>query len=310
VDAGTDALCASVERPLAAAPDILIVLDASGTMNNDAADQMCTGGCGANSKWALTTAGINQVVATTQGKVSWGLKISPDQGGCGVLQTVSVAPATGNFSAIQAALAGRTDSSGGAYPMSNSAPIRGAVNAAAANLSSLADGAAKSILLLEDGLPTCLPGASTGDDSTAAIKAVSDAHTAGIGTYVVGIGSLPAADATLSQMATAGGYARAGSPGYYPVSSTVQVIDTLNQIVKLAQLCHFSLGVPPAGGSFDAIEIFSSGTPIPRDLSHTLGWDYSDPTHHSIDLHGLTCDAALNGTITGFSVVFDCPPAG
>lgn len=40
-------------------PDILIVEDRSGSMNDDQTDAPCTGGCGARSKWALVTAVIN-----------------------------------------------------------------------------------------------------------------------------------------------------------------------------------------------------------------------------------------------------------
>ena len=59
--------CGSVDRPSAKLPpDILIVLDASGSMNEDSANASCTGGCGANSKWALLTPALNQVVMQTE----------------------------------------------------------------------------------------------------------------------------------------------------------------------------------------------------------------------------------------------------
>src|SRR5262245_24148749 len=48
--------CGAVPYPIQAiAPDILILLDASGSMNNDTADNACSAGCGATSRWALTT---------------------------------------------------------------------------------------------------------------------------------------------------------------------------------------------------------------------------------------------------------------
>src|SRR5262245_54403242 len=59
-------------------PDILIVLDASGSMNEDSNNMSCTNGCGANSKWALLTPALNQVVMDTQTDVNWGLKLFAD----------------------------------------------------------------------------------------------------------------------------------------------------------------------------------------------------------------------------------------
>ena len=62
-------------------PDILIVLDASGSMNEDATNTSCGNrGCGATSKWALMMPAINQVVTDTQTEVNWGLKFFADSG--------------------------------------------------------------------------------------------------------------------------------------------------------------------------------------------------------------------------------------
>ena len=83
-------------------------------MNNDVNDLACTGGCGAISKWALTTPAIIQTVSTTEGDVNWGLKFFADQGGtCGVTSTVAVPIAPNNAAAIATAIMGRTAANGG-----------------------------------------------------------------------------------------------------------------------------------------------------------------------------------------------------
>ena len=41
-------------------PDILIVMDRSSSMNDDSNEMVCTGGCGASSKWALASAAIDR----------------------------------------------------------------------------------------------------------------------------------------------------------------------------------------------------------------------------------------------------------
>src|SRR5262245_38020721 len=60
------------------APDILILLDRSGSMNDNIMNQMCMGdggfgapaGCGAQSKWALMIPAITQVVGETDTEVN------------------------------------------------------------------------------------------------------------------------------------------------------------------------------------------------------------------------------------------------
>ena len=82
--------CGSFDRPAnLLPPDILVLLDASGSMNEDLANQSCTGGCGANSKWSQMTAALTQVVAQTDATVNWGLKMFADSGTCGVSNNVS-----------------------------------------------------------------------------------------------------------------------------------------------------------------------------------------------------------------------------
>ena len=59
-------MCGETSRPTTKLPpNILIVLDASGSMNQDANNATCgtgmTTGCGANSKWALLTPALSHV---------------------------------------------------------------------------------------------------------------------------------------------------------------------------------------------------------------------------------------------------------
>src|SRR6185503_14259676 len=48
-----DANCGVIQQtPTRVQPDVLIVLDASGSMNDDINNAQCSNGCGATSKWA------------------------------------------------------------------------------------------------------------------------------------------------------------------------------------------------------------------------------------------------------------------
>ena len=105
------------------------------------------------------------------------------------------------------------------------------------------------ILLATDGLPNCAPGTSdtAADDSAGAVMAVADAAAMGIPTFVVGVatGGMGTADTTLSNMANAGGYPRAGSPTYYNVSSTAEFVAVLQTLVGMAASCTFTVPDPP-----------------------------------------------------------------
>ena len=93
-----------VQQPLAKLPpDILIILDASGSMNNDISDTSCgNNGCGATSKWALMTPAINMVVSQTETTVNWGLKFFADTDNtCGVGNTVPVGVGANNANAVR-----------------------------------------------------------------------------------------------------------------------------------------------------------------------------------------------------------------
>ena len=108
--AASDVACVPTEQMVMGShPDILVVLDASGSMDNDIEEANCDYGCGLKSKWALTTAAVKQVVSATGTSVSWGLKFFADQDQmCTVSPGVSVPVSLGNASAISTAIAGRT----------------------------------------------------------------------------------------------------------------------------------------------------------------------------------------------------------
>src|SRR5215468_3123607 len=63
--AGDGQACARLDFAAdAVRTDVLILLDASSSMNSDTSDMMCDGGCGAGSKWAQAVAAVNAIVAS------------------------------------------------------------------------------------------------------------------------------------------------------------------------------------------------------------------------------------------------------
>src|SRR5262245_14302102 len=291
-------------------PDILILLDASGSMNNDTADNACANGCGATSKWAQATPAIAAVVAETQDSIRWGLKFFADTDAtCGVGNGVAVPVAIGNAGAIQNALLGRTSANGG-VTNGGRTPTRLAENAGAAYLSGLTDPSPKFLLLVTDGLPNCMPGNadSAADDSPGTVAAVTAAATAGIPTMVIGVStSGTPTDATLTDVAIAGGYPRVGSPSYYPASSAAELTAALRALIDMTPACVFALPPPPNGNlSYGGIGVVVGGAEIPHDTSHAYGWDYTSTGQTAIEIYGQICDDIKSGAVTSVQIVFRC----
>jgi len=197
-------------------------------MNEMIDGSTCPGnGCGENSKWGLVTSAIEQVLPLDDTAVRWGLKLfaSSTSNTCLVTSGVEVAPALSTGATIATRIAATAPGS--------STPTTAAVTAAGTYLASLSDGAPKFIVLVTDGVPTCgtaacdlMPNVANQCDDANAIAAVKSVHdTLGIPTFVVGIGIAPigGGEATLSAMATNGGYPRAASPVYYPANTTADI---------------------------------------------------------------------------------------
>ena len=308
---GGNMQCGSYDRPSSKLPpDILIVLDASGSMNEDAMNASCTGGCGANSKWALLTPALNQVVMQTETEVNWGLKLFADTNNtCGVSPNMVAVPiAPNSAAAIAAATAARTDANGNVTNGSRT-PTRSAEDAAVTYLRANTDPNPKFILMATDGQPNCPASGNTqNDDTPGEVAAVTAARTAGFPTFVVGL-SAPAgaANDALNMMADAGGYPRAADPRYYPVTSAAEFIAVLQTLVGVATTCTFSIPPPPTNDgttSREDISVTSNTGMIP--MNATDGWTYSDASHTSITLNGAACAAVEAGTITNVTIVFNC----
>jgi len=290
--------------------DVLIVLDASAAMNDDAADMPCSGGCGASSKWTQTVAAIERLVGETEMTVNWGLKLFPDSGtACAVGGSVTVPVGPAHAAAIVAAIRERTSPNGGVIA-GGSAPIREAANSAAAYLAGLTDAARKVILLATAGAPTCLPGESDPavGDADGSAQAITNARNSGLPTTVLGIAAAgEPAESTLNKLAIAGGQSRAGLPYYTPIANVAELTSGLNTLLGISPACVLAL--PPTGdGSPRLIEIgvLIDGVPIARDRSHMNGWDYVDATETSVEVYGPACETLGAGPSHTATIIFHC----
>jgi len=298
-----DMNCAAVNQgAMPLPPDILIIQDRSGSMDWSA-DASCMRNCGANSRWSQVTAALNQVVTTTDTTVNWGLKFfGSSTSSCNVTATPEVAIGPMDGAAIMTAI-GRTTTG-------SPTPTRLGVNAGAAYMATLTDNNPKYLLLATDGLPTCDPNQPTmmnADDSAGAEQAVTDAFNMGLPTFVIGIGDTMGT-ATLNQMAMNGGMPQAGAAtSFYQVTDTASLVTALQTILGKVASCQFNIGAAPNNmTSVDFIDVFGDGAPIPRDMTHTDGWDYTNDAHTAIQVYGPRCDMVTAGTIMNVTVTFRC----
>ena len=299
-------------------PEILILLDRSGSMNEDIKGGTCNDGgigvganCGATSKWALMVLAINQVVMETEADVNWGLKFFPDNttNSCNVSTTAAVPVGAGNAGAIASAIMASTSANAGVMTGYNNTPTRSGMVGATTYLQSVTTTNPKFILLATDGVPTCSALGVGGMDDAASEAAVAAANTAGFKTFVVGIATGGSADLTLSTLANAGGLPRQGTPSYYPVSTAADLAAAVRTFIGAANTCTFQVGPAPTDdGTTDVnrIVVYGDGVEIKIDTTHTNGYDYTDSTHQSIEVHGPQCDQIKTGAIKKVSVNFIC----
>jgi hypothetical protein len=294
-------------------PDILIIQDKSGSMDEDESGTSCRNGCGATSKWTHLTTALSAVVQATDMTVNWGLKYFSDTSPCSSSGAPAVGIAPLNGAKVVSSIMGTR-------PGGNT-PTRDAITSGAAYLATLTDTNPKFLLLATDGLPNCPVGCAgmaspmgmctTTDnptEDTAVEAAIMMAAMQGYQTFVIGIGNLATAQNTLNQFAINGGQAQTGAAtSYYAATDEASLEAALAKIVGVVASCTIPLTGVPANLTNVAVSVDdASGNPtkVPEDA--TNGWTYTDPTNTAIQLHGSYCDSVKGGTYTNVKFVYSC----
>jgi hypothetical protein len=192
---------------------------------------------------------------------------------------------------------------------------------AARYLTSLPNDKQKYILLATDGQPTCgggnpLTGGGDPDDEDlpSGPAAVAEVAAMGIKVPVVGIAfsdtwdptDLDDNEVTLNEMAKAGGMPRPMDPAYYAANSAPELAAAFAQITGILISCTFDLGgrVPPSPND---VAVKVDGVKVPRDATHTEGWDY-DSGMANVVLHGQACEQLKGaGASSNVQIIFGCP---
>jgi hypothetical protein len=281
-------------------PDLLLVFDRSGSMAADpATGRNCTPTATCPSKWNQATAAVNMAVASSQTTVRWGLKLFSTNGNnCTVNPGVQVDIGLNTAPMIATVL--------GAAGPNGSTPTTMAMTLAGDYLASLTTPNPRFIVLVTDGQPTCAGGNGNGDDSPAAIAAVAAQAARGYGTFVIGVATAndAMATATLTQMSAAGLHARTGTPNYYVVNNTAELVTALDMIGTQVASCTFNLASPPPDPN--NVVVVADGKVVPKDAQPTDdGWMYG-AAMTSITLTGTYCQDVMNGITANVEALFGC----
>jgi hypothetical protein len=295
-------------------PRVIVVLDASQSMNDDMNAVACSGGCGQGSKWAAAVDAINTVAVESEPRAMWGLELFGIEGTdvCGTRTNVSVEPLPGAAPAVARALQDQSTANGGvAGGMTRQ--TRGAVDAAMTYAMLQTDGNDKVIVLMTDGVPTCASGgAPAADDTRATVDVITWARNGGYRTFVVGIATAggPGHD-SLNMMGTAAGGVGfdgdGGGASYFAASSAAELRSALRAVVDTTGGCTFELPPPPnMYVSRSNIVIKLGDVYVPKDNSHVAGWDYLDASMRAVRLYGAPCDTARSKPAPPVAIVFVC----
>src|SRR5262249_30720969 len=121
-------------------------------------------------------------------------------------------------------------------------------------------------------------------------------------TYVVGFGT-GVNVVQLDGLAEAGGTPRPGAAGgmddpkYYKANDPTELLNAFQTIVGQIVSCTYTLASRPDDPSriFVYVGAGTTAMQLPRDPTHTNGWDYDDATM-SLTFYGATCNALRGGS--------------
>lgn len=304
MDSGCEATTPIMNEIVGDPPDMLIVMDVSGSMCSPLVDTFPPT---MTTKMQIMKASLTSLVTTWDRRINFGMMLFPQGSECGA-GAVTNPIMMRNASAISGRLAGiRDDFFGCALANAGATPTHLSIDAARAYFATIpVNPVGRYALLATDGLPNCgpaLPDGGTEETVDETVTAIEGLAADGIRTYVLGFGSgLDGGGAALMRMATAGMTSRP-----FNARSATELDRALEMIAAeiIPPSCTVMLdGAARDPGLFQVS--FDGGSLIPRDESHTRGWDY-DAATNTITFYGSDCDRLQSGEVVDVDIDFGCP---
>jgi hypothetical protein len=289
--------------PTRTTPDMLVVLDRSGSMAPGGNDR-------GTDRWSGSVAAVTEVVERFEDRVSFGLMTFPNAGAGGrggntqqcAAGSVNV-PVGGDTSAAIASVLERMNPGGYTPTAATLEAVRGVIGETV-----VVDAVVppKYVLLVTDGDPNCSGSWSSGSgfgqpdpearqQTIAAIEALTEL---GVRTFVVGYQTADTGFAQqLDMMAAAGG---TGERQHRSVDSGDDLVSAFEEIADRAVSCSYKLEKPVTDASYVLVTVNGKSRAFgsPAD-----GWTLG-PDMQTITLTGASCDAVQDGQ--GFTVEVVC----
>ena len=294
-----DASCGGQDLALQFHPaNFLVVLDRSCSMKQLLAGTQTT-------KWTAAVAALHDALTGYPDDLRWGMTMFPDTTGESCAQDAIPFPlADHNAPAIDTLLQSALDTSAGLYPAKGPCVTNidtGVEQAATDPSLAMTDRKSYLMLVTDGGQSAC----SLGGGAAGAVSAVADLFTNhGVTTFVVGFGS-SVNTTELDNLATAGGAAQSGAHKYFQADDAAALDSTVAAIASQAVSCAITVDPAPPDAS-QLYVWFDHTTSVPRDGSHTNGWDY-DPATQTVTLYGSSCDQLKTHTVSAVNIIFGCP---
>ena len=276
-------------------PDLLIVLDRSGSMS----DPPPVFPPVFDTKWNIMKNALNTIATMKDQNIKFGLLEFPSDQNCSADANPEVAIALGAHTPMATYFAGRS-------PGGNT-PAHVALTSALSYYQTIpTNPAGRYVLFATDGVPNCLGGDPNVASDQATVQAVQALYNAGIPTYVLGFGTFGLPTGVLNDAAQAGGKPKPGVTKFYEATNQAELDQALMAIAGgiIVPSCSFQLQSAPPDPNNVTVTI--NGTPVPRSPSHGNGWDYS-PNAMTITFFGTYCQQIMMGASNAVSFVSGCP---
>lgn len=305
-------------------PNIMLVLDKSGSMVSNSWDHDGNAGTPPITRWDSLYQVVDFVVSTFDAQINFGVTLFPavnatatyNANACTMSNAPEIPVAPMNQNAILAGIpaAAATDIYGGT-------PATAGITLARDNLVGLNPQNPRAIVFVTDGAANCSATAANNFQRFEVYDAqlpivVGDAWTDDeIPTYVVGIDAVDAVSAVtndgfpdstntydaLNEVAQAGGKPNMGTEQFYQTTNQNELQDALQEIIDDALSCVVPLSPQPAFPDLLQVVIEDMDVPAVMDCATEDGWVYTNPggPYDAIELCGSWCDALkMSGAVT------------
>ena len=273
-------------------PNVMLVLDKSGSMSAETWDHDSDGGTAEIKRWESLHGAVTLMVNTYESDVKFGAKLFPRLSACGTSNScgcpvdsgVEADCALDNAAGILAAIPGAdVDVQGGT-------PSASGLQNASEYLQSLAGTDPSVMILIADGEISC------NEDFDDALSIVTDAAASGIPTYVIGIDAqddpMDDNDAhdQLTILAEAGGKPNPGAPpSFYQTQNQADLETAMNDIISDALSCRVAIDPEPQAEDLFQVWIGDEQVPRATDCATEDGWVWTQD-FSEIEFCGTACD--------------------